>query len=295
MGKITEINNRTQTLSAQDQYDETFHGEYSPEDMEEAVFIEREIQDIPDKEEWEPTEEKFQALLAKAKENGLITEKEDAMDMADSQKNQSRREKKIHKTNKITIRKRVMKWSAVAAAVVIGVFGVSMSSEANRAYIMRKVNTMLHGEMKTKINNVDVIESKDGEEIAKDEIESAFGVEMPTFFYMPDKMVYDTYAIDLESQMSSIQFLYEEQLIHFTALFNLKESASIMQSDLGNEVEKISSELLPGLDVVLCEVMEEGDNEPTYILQWQYKNTYYELFGKMPKNEMVKIAKKILY
>lgn len=105
MGKITEINNRTQTLSAQDQYDETFHGEYSPEDMEEAVFIEREIQDIPDKEEWEPTEEKFQALLAKAKENGLITEKEDAMDMADSQKNQSRREKKIQKTNKITIRK----------------------------------------------------------------------------------------------------------------------------------------------------------------------------------------------
>ena len=75
MGKITEMNNRTKTLSAQDQYDETFHGEYSPEDMEEAVFIEREIQDIPDREEWEPTEEKFQALLAKAKENSLITEK----------------------------------------------------------------------------------------------------------------------------------------------------------------------------------------------------------------------------
>ena len=76
MGKITEKNNRIQTLSAQDQYDENFNGEYSPEDMEEAVLIEREIRDIPDKEEWEPTEEQFQVLLAKARERGLIIEKE---------------------------------------------------------------------------------------------------------------------------------------------------------------------------------------------------------------------------
>ncbi len=295
MGKITEMNNRTKTLSAQDQYDETFHGEYSPEDMEEAVFIEREIQDIPDREEWEPTEEKFQALLAKAKENSLITEKEDAMDMADSQKNQSRREKKIHKTNKITIKKRVMKWSAVAAAVVIGVFGVSMSSEANRAYVMRKVNTMLHGEMKTKINNVDVIESKDGEEIAKEEIESALGVKMPTLFYMPDGMRYKSHTLVENAQMATIQYSYKEQDIYFTVLSNAKEAVSALQSDKKNKAQIISSDLVTNLNVELYEVMEESDLDPTYILQWQYQNIYYELFGKIPKDEMVNIAKKILY
>lgn len=295
MGKITEMNNRTKTLSAQDQYDETFHGEYSPEDMEEAVFIEREIQDIPDREEWEPTEEKFQALLAKAKENSLITEKEDAMGMADSQKNQSRREKKIHKTNKITIRKRVMKWSAVAAAVVIGVFGVSMSSEANRAYVMRKVNTMLHGEMKTKINNVDVIESKDGEEITKEEIESAFGVEMPTLFYIPDGMNYQSHTVVTDAQMVTIQYSYEKQDICFTALLNLKGAASILQSDEGKRVEEIDSDLTLNLTSYLYEIIEKDDIKPTYILQWEYKNVYYELFGKLPREEMVKIAKKILY
>ena len=196
MGKITEKNNRIQTLSAQDQYDENFNGEYSPEDMEEAVLIEREIRDIPDREEWEPTEEQFQVLLAKARERGLIIEKENTIPMADSQKNQSKTKKKMYKTKKIAIRKRVMKWSAVAAAAVIGVFGVSMSSEANRAYVMRKVNTMLHGEMKTKINNVDVIESKDGEDYARQEIESAFGVEIPTFFYIPEEMKYQIYTVD---------------------------------------------------------------------------------------------------
>ena len=194
MGKITEKNNRIQTLSAQDQYDENFNGEYSPEDMEEAVLIEREIRDIPDKEEWEPTEEQFQVLLAKARERGLIIEKENTIPMADSQKNQSKTKKKMYKTKKIAIRKRVMKWSAVAAAAVIGIFGVSMSSEANRAYIMQKVSTMLHNDTKTKVNNVDVMESKDGEETAKEEIESAFGIEMPTFFYMPDGMVSVSYT-----------------------------------------------------------------------------------------------------
>ena len=295
MGKITEKNNRIQTLSAQDQYDENFNGEYSPEDMEEAVLIEREIRDIPDKEEWEPTEEQFQVLLAKARERGLIIEKENTIPMADSQKNQSKTKKKMYKTKKIAIRKRVMKWSAVAAAAVIGIFGVSMSSEANRAYIMQKVSTMLHNDTKTKVNNVDVMESKDGEETAKEEIESAFGIEMPTFFYMPDGMVYDTYVIDEESQMASVQFLYKEQLVYFTVLFNLKEAASIMQSDLGNTEEEILSELVPNLNFALQEVIEKGDNKAAYVLQWQYKNTYYELFGKIPKEEMVKIAKKILY
>lgn len=295
MGKITEMNNRTKTLSAQDQYDETFHGEYSPEDMEEAVFIEREIQDIPDREEWEPTEEKFQALLAKAKENSLITEKEDAMGMADSQKNQSRREKKIHKTNKITIRKRVMKWSAVVAAVVIGVFGVSMSSEANRAYIMRKVNTMLHDEMKTKINNVDVIESKDGEEIAKEEIESALGVKMPTLFYMPDGMRYKSHSVVLDAQIATIRYSYKEQDICLIALFNAKEAVSILQSDKMSSIEDINSDLTLNLTSDLYEIIENGDSKPTYILQWEHKNVYYELFGKLPKEEMVSIAEKILY
>ena len=295
MGKITEKNNRIQTLSAQDQYDENFNGEYSPEDMEEAVLIEREIRDIPDKEEWEPTEEQFQVLLAKARERGLIIEKENTIPMADSQKNQSKTKKKMYKTKKIAIRKRVMKWSAVAAAAVIGIFGVSMSSEANRAYIMQKVSTMLHNDTKTKVNNVDVMESKDGEKIAKEEIESAFGVEMPTFFYMPDDMTYDTYVIDTESQMASIQFLYQNKLVYFISLFNLKEAASITQSDFENDAEEIFSDLTPGLTATLCEVIEEGDNDPTYILQWQYKNTYYEIFGKIPKEEMGKIAKKILY
>ena len=34
---------------------------------------------------------------------------------------------------------------------------------------------------------------------------------------------------------------------------------------------------------------------PTYILQWDYKNVYYELTGKITEEEMRKIAENIMY
>lgn len=295
MGKITEMNNRTKTLSAQDQYDETFHGEYSPEDMEEAVFIEREIQDIPDREEWEPTEEKFQALLAKAKENGLITEKEDAMDMADSQKNQSKREKKIHKINKITIRKRVMKWSAVAAAVVIGVFGVSMSSEANRAYIMQEVSKLFGNDVNTKLNNVDVLESDRTEEYARQEIENTLGVKVPLFYYMPPEMVYQNCEIDEQAQLAFMQYQYEEQVIYFMIFANDKDMSRLSRDDSGEYVGEIENNLPTNAKVSLWKVFEEGDEVPTYRLKWIYKNTYFEFFGKLSEEEIKKIGEQMYF
>ncbi len=295
MGKITEMNNRTKTLSAQDQYDETFHGEYSPEDMEEAVFIEREIQDIPDREEWEPTEEKFQALLAKAKENSLITEKEDAMGMADSQKNQSRREKKIHKTNKITIRKRVMKWSAVVAAVVIGVFGVSMSSEANRAYIMQEVSKLFGNDVNTKLNNVDVLESDRTEEYARQEIENTLGVKVPLFYYMPPEMVYQNCEIDEQAQLAFMQYQYEEQVIYFMIFANDKDMSRLSRDDSGEYVGEIENNLPTNAKVSLWKVFEEGDEVPTYRLKWIYKNTYFEFFGKLSEEEIKKIGEQMYF
>ena len=69
--------------------------------MEEAVLIEREIRDIPDKEEWEPTEEQFQVLLAKARERGLIIEKENTIPMADSQKIRAKQKRKCTKPRKL--------------------------------------------------------------------------------------------------------------------------------------------------------------------------------------------------
>lgn len=295
MGKITEKNNRIQTLSAQDQYDENFNGEYSPEDMEEAVLIEREIRDIPDKEEWEPTEEQFQVLLAKARERGLIIEKENTIPMADSQKNQSKTKKKMYKTKKIAIRKRVMKWSAVAAAAAIGIFGVSMSSEANRAYIMQEVNKLFGNDVNTELDNVKVLESDRTEEYARQDIENALGIRVPLFYYMPAEMVYQNYEIDKQAQLAFMQYQYEEQIIYFMIFANDKDMSRLSRDDSGEYIGEINSELPPNTKSSLWEIFEEGDEKPTYSLKWIYKNTYFEFFGKLTREEMQEIGRQIYY
>ena len=295
MGKITEKNNRIQTLSAQDQYDENFNGEYSPEDMEEAVLIEREIRDIPDKEEWEPTEEQFQVLLAKARERGLIIEKENTIPMADSQKNQSKTKKKMYKTKKIAIRKRVMKWSAVAAAAVIGIFGVSMSSEANRAYIMQEVNKLFGNDVNTKLNNVEVLESDRTEEYARQDIENALGTRVPLFYYMPAEMVYQNYEIDKQAQLAFMQYQYEEQIIYFMIFANDKDMSRLSRDDSGEYIGEVKNNLPTNAKVSLWKIFEEGDEIPTYSLKWIYKNTYFELFGKLSEEEIKKIGEQMYY
>lgn len=76
---------------------------------------------------------------------------------------------------------------------------------------------------------------------------------------------------------------------------NLKNATSLSQNDKGEEIKKISSELTPDFEVGLWEIYENGDEVPTYTLSWNYKNTYYELFGKLSREEMELIAKNILY
>ena len=52
-----------------------------------------------------------------------------------------------------------MKYAAYAAVTLIGIFGVSMSSEANRTYVMQEVNKLVGNDVSTKVNNSDVVQS----------------------------------------------------------------------------------------------------------------------------------------
>ena len=48
------------------------------------------------------------------------------------------------------------------------------------------------------------------------------------------------------------------------------------------------------ISVQLNEVMEKEDKKPTYIADWIYKNIYFEIMGKLDKEEMIKIIENIL-
>ena len=49
------------------------------------------------------------------------------------------------------------------------------------------------------------------------------------------------------------------------------------------------------INSTLWKVLDDGDEQPTYILQWEYKNVYYEVSGKFLKEDIEDIAKNIMY
>lgn len=322
MSKIEEKNGNAELQSAEEVNDREFEQWVKQQFMAEAEAIAKEIDEIPDSEDWEPTEEKFQMLLQKAKEQGTIQSEPDSAQTKvseDQPKEKSSRtteetviseklnnEKLNIETNKIqnkathrhkfaNVGEKVIKWAAVAAITVFGIFGVSMTSEANRAYVMEKVDVMLGDDVGTKINNDEMLGRATTEDEARAEIEDTFGIKLPQFYYWPYGIEYEGYTVDKNAQAAIIQYTYEGNLVHFVTISNDKNASFLVTRDSGEQVEELTSELIDGVSSILWKVLDEGDEQPTYILQWEYKNVYYELAGKLLETEMEDIAKNIMY
>ena len=321
MSKIKEKNSSAKLRSAEKAKDREFEQWVQQQFMAEAAAIEKEIDEIPDSEEFEPTEEKFQKLLQRAKEQGSIhTDSDSAQTKVSEDRtkekngiitsekiiseklNNEKLNKEPNETDHTRSRRKfagmgekVIKWAAVAAVTVFGIFGVSMTSEANRAYVMEAVNGVIGNSTETEIDNDEMMNTATTEEEAKENISKILNVEMPLFFYWPREMTYDDCIIDDEAQTAILQYICEDKSLQFMIISNAKKTSFLAARDSGKMIEKIKSELTQGVESELWEVLEEGDSEPTYILQWEFKNVYYELSGKILKTDMKEIGKNIMY
>lgn len=322
MGKIEEKNGGAGLQSAEEARDREFEQWVQQQFLKEAAAIEKEIDEIPDSENWKPTEESFQKLLQKAKEQGSVQSAPDSVqttvseDKFKDKENKDTKEEivseKLNKeklnseTKKIInkdtgrhkfadIREKVIKWAAVAAVTVFGIFGVSMSSEANRAYIMETVDSMMGDDVGTKMNNEEMLQREVTEEEAKADIEETLAVELPEFFYFPEDMNFKAYEIDEEAKIGVVQYLSGENIVTLIAFPSDKRATAFALSDSGDALGDIDSKIFNAVHSTLWKVQEDGDEMPTYVLQWDYKNVYYELTGKISEAEMRKIAENIMY
>ena len=307
--------NKRNPVSDADLNDGKFNKWIQAQLTKEAEEIEKSLEEVPDTDEWNPTEEKFQALMQKARDRGLhISSNEDTAentDDFDDRKNEKQKLKEIkvkektEKEEETTYpagkkaagwrRKKAIQWTAAAAVTAIGIFGVSMSSQANRAYVMQEVNKVFENDVNTKINNNKVAESDRTEEYAREEIESKLGVKMPRFFYLPEGMKYRDFIIDEEAHTAFIEYIYEEQLVYFMIVANNEGASVYSQNDSGKKLYDVQSKYTSSLNAEVWEIMDQGDSKQTYALQWNFLNVYYELFGKISEQEIRQIGEKIMY
>ena len=321
MSKIKEKNIRAKLRSAEEAKDREFEQWVQQQFMAEAAAIEKEIDEIPDSEEFEPTEEKFQKLLQMAKEQGSIhTDSDSAQTKVSEDRtkekngiitsekiiseklNNEKLNKEPNETDHTRSRRKfagmgekVIKWAAVAAVTVFGIFGVSMTSEANRAYVMETVNGVMGNSTETELDNDETKDSALTEEEARENIIAALNIEMPRFFYWPQDTLYENFTIDAEAQTAIIQYENSGESIYFMIISNIQNASLLATSDSGEKIKDINSKLMGEINSTLWRVLDEGDKRPTYILQWEYKNVYYELSGKLLEQDMADIAENIIY
>lgn len=248
---------------------------------------------------FEPPEELFQKLVVEARDEGLL-EEENTKRLEDEIKSTEENTKENQNTKVVKffnhrISKKFLGMTAAAVITCFGLFGVSMSTQGGRSYVMDKANEVLGDEKNTEIeNSQDRLISDRTEEEARNEIEEKLQVEVPDFLYLPDKVEFDSYEIDDTAQSVYIRYRNGEDYIYFIIQTNYVDKSGLYRNDEGVCLGKVKSDLSSDLEAELWKI-EEEEEIPMYLAQWDYKNSYYRISGRITEDEMKKIIKDVMY
>ena len=247
---------------------------------------------------FEPPEELFQKLVVEARDEGLL-EEENTKRLEDEIKSTEEKTKENQNTKVVKffnhrISKKFLGMTAAAVITCFGLFGVSMSTQGGRSYVMDKANEVLGDEKNTEIENgEDRLITDRTEEEARNEIEEKLQVEVPDFLYLPDRMDFDSYEIDDTAQSVYIRYRNGEDYMYVVIQANYANKSGIYRNDEGECLGMVNCDLSE-IEAELWKI-EEGEENPTYLAQWDYKNSYYRISGRMTEDEMKKIIKDVMY
>lgn len=285
---------------------------------------EKEMQQTPPAEELpslsaDEYEEMYQKILGRLKAEGLLDE-DDAAEKEEKKtsepaavaetKASDEMEKKSEKQKKLRVQtgktenthgtstkirwfhKKAVKVAGICLIAGAAVFGLSMTSEANRLLLMQTANEVLGtGDLMKTNNGEDRDMSVGDEDKARQEITDTLNAEVPEFLYLPEGMKFETYKLVSDIGYAKIEYSYTSGYLYLT----ISNSSSDMSQ--GNIKEKQAEteeiETLNGKIDFLIRQIEE--NKEQYIASWEYKNVAYTLFGKIAREDLIKILENISY
>ena len=250
-------------------------------------------------DDFEPPEELFQKLVVEARDEGLL-EEENTKHLEDETKSTEENTKENQNTKVVKffnhrISKKFLGMTAAAVITCFGLFGVSMSTQGGRSYVMDKANEVLGDEKNTEIeNSQDRLISDRTEEEARNEIEEKLQMEVPHFFYLPNRMNFDSYEIDETAQSVYIRYYNGVDYMYFIIQANYSDSSGLYRNDEGVCLGIAECEM-SNIEPELWKIQNGESENSTYLVQWEYKNSYYRISGKITEEEMRKIVKDIVY
>lgn len=198
------------------------------------------------------------------------------------------------KQQKRSARRRVAQGAAVFAVTMAGIFGLSMTSQANRIFLVEKVEEFFSGRTEVAVENETIEPANLDERKARDDIEQTLEVDVPEFYYLPDNTEFIGYEIYEDVAIAEMYYNASGNEILTLHVSGNDESSVVSRSIDGEIVNSFTVEK-DQLEIELWEMSNEVNDEKAYSGQWLYKNTFYYLRGSIEKEEMEKILASMAY
>lgn len=189
---------------------------------------------------------------------------------------------------------RLGKVVGMAVVCVACVFAASMTSEANRKYLVNSVRIWSGDDTKTvNYNDPSNEDANLDEDKAIADVEEKLGVKVPEFYYRPYGFEFESYKIDGLTLVAWLQYKCNDSVVTLIIDKQDIKTASKINSLDGNEKEDI---IIENEDLQIS-IKELGNQDGTYdySAEWYKDGTSYFLFGKIDFEEIKKIVEKMKF
>lgn len=264
--------------------------EKETEEMEKILFPDGVIPD--DGETEEEAKAAYQRLVEKLKADGVYKEDETDSIKTDDHKENVKivylPEKKSHKA------------ARVAAAVLVcsaGIFAASMTSQANRRYFIDSVRYWVGDDTRISIENDEENEkAQKDEQTALDNIEKGISAKVPKFMYRPDGFEFKDYYVSTSAGYAVMEYYYGKNIIMiYIGRYDQEAKSSVYILD-GKIIDKVNLEN-ENITVNIEKVKDDADTDTNenYVACWKNESIFYQITGKMQKEEFIKFIKNIVF
>ena len=262
--------------------------EKETEEMEKILFPDGVIPD--DGETEEEAKAAYQRLVERLKADGVYKEDETDSIKTDDHKENVKivylPEKKSHKA------------ARVAAAVLVcsaGIFAASMTSQANRSYFIDSVRYWVGDDTSISIENDEGNErAQKDEQAALDNIEKGISAKVPQFMYRPDGFEFKDYYVSTSAGYAVMEYYYGENIIMvYIGRYDQEAKSSVYILD-GKVIDKVNLEN-ENITVNIEKVKDDADTNENYVACWKDESIFYQITGKMQKEEFIKFIKNIVF
>lgn len=265
---------RQKMIEEADRYEQEINSDSSPDGIEPDPAMLNKILAVIEKEEGEESEAE-----------SLGCRPEDLLSEEDRRALEYGRKYMAH-----PMRRRCMHAAGIAAAVMVGIFGASISIEANREKLMEVMNILVANESVARVDNEEGHQLySDEEEHARADIEEKLGISPAILMYMPSGMMFEDYNVDEVTGNAMLFYRYGDTILYLK-VENREHGSSHGGIRDGEITDTFLVETEYG-DIQITEI--QGPNEKDYLAELEYNDCYYSIYGILPKEEFVKMMEKI--